>query len=217
MIRGMKPYSAAALAAGLLLLAPLAAQAQEKTQTRSFKWVDSKGVVHYGDSVPAEYSRSETIELNRQGIEMRQLPAQLSPGDAKTAEERAAAAARQQQHDQFLLATYTSTREIEQLRDERVGLIEGQIVAAGGFLAAAESHMKTLQERAKNFRPYAVSPTARRMPDPLAEEIVRTLNEARSQREVMQKKQVEKDALRSTFQADIERYDVLLARRSAAR
>lgn len=217
MIRGMKPYSAASLAAGLLLLTPLAVRADDAAPTRSFKWVDSKGVVHYGDSIPAEYAHGQTTELNRQGIEVRQLPAQLSPGEARSAEEREAALARQQQHDQFLLATYTSTREIEQLRDERVALVEGQIVAARGFLAAAETHMKSLQERAKNFRPYAASPNARRMPDPLAEELVRTLNEERSQREVVQKKQVEKDALRTTFQADIERYDALIARRSASR
>jgi hypothetical protein len=213
----MKPYSAAALAAALVLLAPWAARAQEQAPTRSFKWVDSKGVVHYGDSIPAEFAHEKTTELNRQGIELRQSPAQLSATEAKSLEEREAALARQQQHDQFLLATYTSSREIEQLRDERVALIEGQIIAARGFLAAAEAHMKTLEERAKNFRPYAASPNARRMPDPLAEEIVRTLREERSQREVMQKKQVEKDALRTTFQADIERYDALLARRSASR
>jgi hypothetical protein len=212
--RAMKPYSVAL--AGLLLFSPLA-HAQEKMQQRSFKWVDAKGVTHYGDSVPAEFSHSQTTELNAQGVELRRSPAQLSPGDAQTADEREAALARQQQHDQFLLATYTSTRDIEQLRDERVNLIEGQIVAARGFLSAAETRMKSLKERAKNFKPYSSAETARRMPDPLAEEIVRTVNEERSQRDIMQKKQAEKDALRVTFQADIDRYNVLIARRSASR
>ena len=214
MIRGMKPRSLAV--AGLVLVAAFA-QAQEKQATRSFKWTDSKGVVHYGDSVPAEFSHSQTSELNAQGVEMRQSPAQLSPNDARSAEEREAMIARQQQHDQFLLATYTSVREIEQLRDERVGLVEAQIVAARGFLTAAETRMKNLQVRAGGFRPYAPSDKARRMPDQLAEEIVRTLSEERSQRDVMQQKQIEKDRLRLAFQSDIDRYQTLLTRRSASR
>lgn len=214
MIRGMKPRSFAV--AGLVLFAAFA-QAQEKTTTRNFKWTDSKGVTHYGDTVPAEFAHSKTSELNAQGIEVRQSPAQLSPNDARTAEEREAALARQQQHDQFLMATYTSVREIEQLRDERVGLIEAQIVAASGFLSAAETRMKALQVRANGFKPYTDAPTARRMPDQLAEEIVRTLNEERAQRDVMQQKQAEKDKLRSTFQSDIDRYQMLLTRRSASR
>ena len=55
------------------------------------------------------------------------------------------------------------------------------------------------------------------MPDPLAAEIVRTLNEERSQRDAVQMKQVEKEKLRSTFQSDIDRYQLLLVSRSATR
>jgi uncharacterized protein DUF4124 len=202
--------------AGLLLMAGWAQAAEEKAQ-RSYRWVDANGGVHYGDSVPAEFARSQTSELNHLGIELRQSPAQLSPAEALSAEERSAAAARQKQHDQFLMSTYTSPRDIEQLRDERVGLVEAQITAARGFLTAAESRMKLLEQRAQNFRPYATSETARRMPDPLAEELVRTLNEERQYRTVMQRKTEEKDKLRTAFQADIDRYQVLVARRSAQR
>jgi uncharacterized protein DUF4124 len=202
-------------AASLTLLFAIVGHAEEPLQ-RSFKWTDDKGVVHYGDRVPAEFSRRQTTELNRQGVAVNQSPAQLSPNDAQSAEERSAAAARQKQHDGFLLTTYTSTRDIEQLRDERIGLVEAQILASDGFLTAAKTRMKTLQERAKGYRPYSTSANARRMPDPLAEDIVRTLNEERAQKATMERKQREKDQLRATFQADIDRYQALLASRSAA-
>lgn len=201
--------------AALVLVTGLA-EAQEKVQ-RSYRWVDSHGVVHYGDSVPPEYSRSQTSELNNQGIELRQSPAQLSPSEAASAEARAAEAARQRQHDQFLLSTYTSPRDIEQLRDERVALVEAQVTAARGFLAAAEKRMQSLEARAQNFRPYSKLANARRMPDPLAEELVRTVNEERQYRDVMLKKSEEKNKLRAAFQADIDRYQALVARRSAQR
>ena len=156
---------ASTVASLLLCATAVPALAQEKPAQRAFRWVDDKGVVHYGDSVPAEFSRQQTSQLNPQGVEVHQSPAQLSPNDAHSAEEKAAAVARQKQHDSFLLATYTSARDIEQLRDERVGLVEAQIVAANGFLASAESRMKALLDRAKNFKPYSDNPTARRMPD----------------------------------------------------
>jgi hypothetical protein len=199
-----------------LLLAVTATQAAENSKPRSFRWVDAKGVVHYGDAVPPEYSGSQTSELNRQGVEIQSTPAQLSPGDRISAEEKAAAIAREKQRDQVLLSTYVSVHDIEQLRDERMGLIDAQIVAAQGFLAAAESRMKTLETRAKNFRPYATAPTSRRMPDQLADEIVRTVNEERAQRTVMVQKRSEKDTLRTRFQSDIERFQVLVAQRPTA-
>ena len=38
--------------------------------TQTYRWVDDKGVVHYGDSVPSEYSQQERSVLNGQGVEI---------------------------------------------------------------------------------------------------------------------------------------------------
>jgi hypothetical protein len=35
-----------------------------------YRWTDDKGVVHYGDSVPSEYSQTERSVLNNQGVEV---------------------------------------------------------------------------------------------------------------------------------------------------
>ena len=42
-----------------------------------------------------------------------------------------------------------------------------------------------------HFKPYSSEPNARRMPDDLAEELVRTLNEARTQRKALEAKRNE--------------------------
>ena len=39
-----------------------------------------------------------------------------------------------QQHDNFLLTTYTSTKDIERLRDERLDQLDGQIKAANAYI-----------------------------------------------------------------------------------
>ena len=63
------------------------------------------GVVHYGDSVPAEYSQSERTVLNGQGVELSHIEAaqrrssRPKQSPRRRREQRA-------QHDRFLLATY---------------------------------------------------------------------------------------------------------------
>ncbi|HEY2340581.1 MAG TPA: hypothetical protein VGH75_08635, partial [Steroidobacteraceae bacterium] len=59
------------------------------------------------------------------------------------------------------------------------------------------------------YRPY--NKDARRMPDDLAENLVRTVNELRVQGSALTAKGAEEAALRSQFQEDIERYRELHA------
>ena len=204
----------------LLLLActaPLAMGATPRpsganSATMTYKWVDDKGVIHYGDNIPPEYAQGDTAVLNRQGVAVREFPARLTPAQQEDALRRDEASAKQKQHDSFLMTTYTSTKDIEQLRDERLAQIEGQIVAARSYIDSVDSRLAALRTRAKNFKPYSTSPTARRLPDALAAEIVQTLNEARSQQEILESRQKEQKELRATFQADIDRYRHLTAR-----
>lgn len=63
------------------------------------------------------------------------------------------------------------------------------------------------------FKPYSAKPDARRMPDQLAEEIIRAVNDQRSQTGVLESKRKEQDLLRKQFQADIDRYRELIAQR----
>ncbi|MBC7944319.1 MAG: DUF4124 domain-containing protein, partial [Burkholderiales bacterium] len=38
---------------------------------RTFKWVDEKGITHYGDSIPVQYKNAGNVELNKRGIVIR--------------------------------------------------------------------------------------------------------------------------------------------------
>jgi uncharacterized protein DUF4124 len=172
----------------------------------AYKWEDENGVVHYGDSVPAQYAKKESTVLNRQGMEVRRTEAQKSPEEqARDALEREAMV-RQKQHDSFLLTTYTSVKDIESLRDERLEQISGQRRAAEAYIDTLHGRLSTLQSRALAFKPYNDKASARRMPDDLAEDLMRTLNEMRTQRIALNAKDTEENALRAQFQADIDRY-----------
>ena len=202
------------LAISALLVPAFAAAADASKGTRSYRWVDEHGVTHYGDAVPPEYAAQGRSELNAQGVEMKQYPRQLSPDEASAAQKNAAEEAKQRQHDAFLLNTYTRVADIEQLRDERTGLVDWQIMVARGSIDGNRQRLAELERRMRVFRPYSDVPSARRMPDQLAEEIVRTLKERDSLHELLASHEAQKLAQRAQFDADIARYRELTLRKT---
>jgi hypothetical protein len=198
-------------AVALSLFFSLGVAHAENRGAAAYKWVDENGVVHYGDSVPAQYAKKESAILNKQGVEIGRNAAQMTPEQVAAAEREQLAAIRQRQHDAFLLTTYPTVRDIESLRDERLAQISGQRRAAEAYIESLHSRLSTLQSRALNFKPYNEKPTARQMPDDLAEDLMRTLSEMRNQKTALTAKDEEESALRAQFQADIDRYRELRA------
>jgi Domain of unknown function (DUF4124) len=208
----LKGVIIAAAASAMLSAGFQAVAAAAGKGTTSYKWVDEHGVTHYGQVVPPEYATRERAELNGRGVTVRQFPRQLSPMEAEDAQKSAADIARMRQRDTFLLQTYTKVGDIENLRDERLALIDGQMEIARGSIAAADKHMQSLETRIKNFYPYSKVPNARRLPDQIAEEVVRTMNERRMLESALQKREKEKAEVRSEFDGDIARYRELTSR-----
>jgi len=179
-----------------------------------YRWTDEKGVVHYGDSVPSEYSQTERSVLNNQGVEVGHIEGGKNAQQIADQARAAGAAQQRAQHDQFLLATYLSTKDIEQLRDERIELMEAQIKSATIYIDSLATRLTALQERAGRFKPYSSDANAKRMPDELAEELVHTLNESRTQHQALEAKRNEEVETRAQFDSDIQRYRELTARQS---
>jgi hypothetical protein len=198
--------------AAALVLSLSIAVAETSSGGQVYRWVDDKGVVHYGDSVPTEFSQTERSVLNNQGVEVGHVEG------GKNAQQQAdqlranAVAQHRAQHDQFLLATYLSTKDIEQLRDERIALIEAQIRAASVYIDSLTTRLAALQDRAVSFKPYSSDANARRLPDDLAEEIVHTLNDSRNQHLALDAKRNEEVEARAQFEGDIQRYRELTAK-----
>ncbi len=194
---------------GLVFGAAAHAQARQ-----TYKWVDEKGVTHYGDSVPAEYSQREQHVLNKQGVETQQRQAEMSPAEAAAAAAKQKEETARRQHDIFLVSTYPSVKEIENVRDTRVDQINGQISAAEAYIASLTTRVDGLKQRAQVFAPYNTKPGARRMPDDLAEEMVRALSELRTQNSALAQRRAELKNVMDSFGADIARFKEL--RTSAA-
>jgi hypothetical protein len=195
----------------LLVLGPTAEAASKSSQSdggkkKTYTWVDDRGVRHYGDSVPAQYSQREQRVLNRQGVEVARTDAQKSHEELAREAELNRAAARKKQHDMFLLSTYSSVKDLETVRDARLDQLEDQVTAAQAYISTLDERMLGLRERVMIYRPYNDSRNARRMPDDLAEQIVRTMNEIRTQNRTLDAKRQEQTAMREQFELDIKRY-----------
>ena len=180
----------------------------------NYSWVDKNGERHYGDSVPPEYAQSERRVLNSQGVEVQHVDAEKNAQQRAEQLQREQVIQQREQHDNFLLTTYTSTKDIERLRDERLDQLDGQIKAANAYIETLDARLKTLQARALLFKPYNKKPDARRMPDDLAEQLVRSANDLRSQHKAMDKRRQEQTEVRTQFEADISRYRELTTSRA---
>jgi Domain of unknown function (DUF4124) len=123
------------------------------------KWVDEKGVTHYGDSIPPEYASRSTTELSNQGIVIKKTDAELTPAQRKAREEQAGRDviqkkknAEQERRDVAIFSTYTSEKEIDVVRDRTLQTIDAKLLVADAQLRAAEGLDDAL---VKQLAPYA--------------------------------------------------------------
>ena len=200
-----------------LLAAPLVAVAASSSGNgtakpgKTYMWIDKNGQKHFGDLIPPEYAQSQKAVINSQGVEVQRDETPKTPEERAADQQKALEKQQHAQHDRFLLTTYTSVRDIERLRDERLEQIDGQIKATNGYIETVETRMKSLSTRAMEFKPYSDKPNARRMPDDLAEQLVLSAAEVRLQRTAIDKQKQDMLTVRSQFDADIVRYRELTA------
>ncbi|NOT15760.1 MAG: DUF4124 domain-containing protein [Methylotenera sp.] len=103
-----------ALLSGVMVLV-LFQQAYAEETKKMMKWKDEKGVTHYSDRIPAQYSNRENSVINRQGIIVKQNKP-LSQQDQQLALEKQ----EQAKKDKALLGAFTSADEIDLARDRHL-------------------------------------------------------------------------------------------------
>lgn len=193
--------------AGLALLCalPLAAQAG------MYKWVDEKGVTHYGDVVPPQYAGQGKTELNQRGVPMKKTEAAPT---AEQIQQRAMQQELQRQQDQLkleqrrkdmaLLNTYTSTQEIDLARDRHVGQAELVIRATETRLTLAEARHLDLKKQVNALRR-----NGKPVPPEMERNFRQSAGEVQGLRNIIAQKRTESQSIRSRFDADKKRFGEL--------
>jgi hypothetical protein len=123
-----------AMSAIFLLVAPLAFAA-------TYKWVDEKGIVHYGDRAPTQYGNTLDVRtISKFGVpSARQAQANVVEQDPEKQKAQAKRQLEQARQDNALLATYASEQEIEYARERELNRRQEIMATASGGLAKSNS------------------------------------------------------------------------------
>jgi Domain of unknown function (DUF4124) len=202
------------LSAVVLALLAGAAGAQSDKQKKLYRWVDKDGQVHYGDSVPAEYAEQDRDVLNRQGVPVGREEGTITPEEA-AAKAVADKAARDEQkrklRDRVLLQTYQSVQELEVLRDNRLDLVDAQLTIQEQSLSNLRAQRAQIERMAARYAPANSTADAQPLPEEVALDLERSANDIQTQEANLERRRQERENIRQTFEADIERYKELRA------
>jgi hypothetical protein len=198
------------VATASILLLPLASAAAE--QQKLYRWVDSNGVIHYGDYVPAEYADLEKQVLNEHGITVGVLHGRKTAEEI--AEENRIADLRREEElqrraDEALLATYLSVDEIILHRNRRVELFQAQSRVTELYLRNMVRRMDELREEAINYQPYSEDPDAEIVDPDLAEDILVTKATIKRHKENLARFREDEQNILARFDGDINRFKSL--------
>lgn len=176
-----------------------------------YKWVDDKGEVHYGDSVPPEFSDIERKKISEQGRTIKTFEAAKTPEEIaekkrlevlKLEQQREAEA--QTRKDNVLLATYSSEDDLLNTRDSRLASLEGLIQLTQRRIRSMNHRIKQLTEDAADFE---------RSGKPIPEMLTRQIENIRAQtlenESFIVAKKAEQDDIRMKFDKDIQRFRAL--------
>jgi hypothetical protein len=194
----------------LIALASSAALAAE--HDRVYKWVDEDGQIHYGDSIPPEYSDLPKQVLNEHAVTVDHLEGRKTE-EQMLAEQKARELETQKElqrrADQALLATYLSVEEIVMHRDRRIELFQAQSRVTELYLRNLERRLSKLKREAARYRPYNEAPDAPLISQDLVADINETKATIARHEKNLQKFRDDERQMVARFEGDINRFKAL--------
>lgn len=112
------------------------------------KWVDEKGVTHYGDTVPAQYSNRDSTEMNKQGVVIKRnhvINTQSNNNDNQQVLE-------QQRRDRALKAAYTKEEEIDLAKERNLQMDEASILGLQQSLVGAKNRLTANKKAVESYQ-----------------------------------------------------------------
>lgn len=176
-----------------------------------YRWVDKNGETQYGDQVPVEDSQHGRELVGEGGQVVEKVEPAKSPEERKRLEEERRIANLQRQkildqeaYDRVLLATFNSVEEIENVRDERVNLIDQSIKLSKSRLRKQEKELTKLNDSRTRFIDKDMQP-----PEWISNNEAKVLKRIDAIEEYVRDRTLEKAKLKKQFDKDIKRYKEL--------
>ena len=144
-------------------------------EAKLYKWVDDKGVTHYGEVIPPEYANKDRDSLKKSGL-LEKRPEKADPAAILAKEEAeqkrkidSQAAVEQQRRDNALLNTYSNENEIDQARDRSLVLVTARIDSYKTLLKSSQGTLVDLKKEVDNR-----TKTNKKIPQSLSNDITQT-------------------------------------------
>jgi hypothetical protein len=175
-----------------------------------YKWVDNDGVTHYGETIPPEFADKDRSELNKSGRVIKQQTI-LTPEERQTKKEADAkkradenAALEKKRHDQTLISTYSSGKEIDLARDRSVQQINSHINNINSQLKLINETLNGLQKESDGY-----TKAKKPIPPSLQEDLRESLARQEKLKQTLEKIEADKSSTEARFKADKTRYQEL--------
>lgn len=177
---------------------------------KMYKWVDDKGVTHYGETIPPEYANKDRQILNKSGVIIKTQDV-LTPEERRTREAAAAKinadegiARDQKLHDKSLTDTYSNVREIELSRTRSIQQVDARINSVNSQIKMANSSLLGLQKDAATR-----SKSGGKVPQSLQEDINDTQNRIKGLQLDLKNYNAERVSVNARYDEDKARYQEL--------
>ena len=125
---------------------------------KMFKWVDSKGKTHYGDTIPPEYANQGNEQLDKRAQVIKKTDPALTPTQIKQRDENESTTSKEkedalegQRRDRALLATYTVVKEIDSSLQRNLGQLDVQIQSYELRIKSVQGRVTKLKEQEAGF------------------------------------------------------------------
>lgn len=187
----------------LIFALALSAQAGE----RLYKWVDENGKVQYSDKPPAQQTQKGHTEMNRRAMTVKQVEGYLTP------EQRAAREAEQAQQrveeqkrteakrrDKALVESFTTTAEIDNIRDRNIEQVQALIQADKLRTDTATKRLDSLRKQTERY-----TKRNKPIPDDLQEDIAESEKELVKINDNLKRRETEIAQIRDRAEIDKKR------------
>jgi hypothetical protein len=171
-----------------------------------YKWVDEKGVVHYGDKIPPEYAGKANTVIAPSGVHVKDNEAQLTPeqlkaraADKKKEDEEHKKVLESQRQDNALLTTYSSVQEIDIAREKALRQAEDTIRGIQQKITDTQSLQLQLQKDASTYK-------GKKLPLAMQKQIDDADKDLINNQGLVVSKRKELDSIRARFDDEKTRY-----------
>ncbi|TNC97537.1 MAG: hypothetical protein FD121_817 [Gallionellaceae bacterium] len=185
----------------LMSAAALCAVLSLNAEAKLFKWVDSNGTTHYGETIPPEYANKDAVKLEKGRIEKRED--KNAANQKATLKDPATEKARieAERHDNALINTYSSEKEIDLSRDRNLQQVEARTGSYTTLLKSAQENLVSLQKEAEGL-----TKQGRKIPKSLEEDLDEAKVRIAKLQGDLDNSLKENEAVKARYEADKVRY-----------